>query len=217
MILDDQFVEEQSAGSKIELYLKDNKERHNMASRTLMFVCLLVGLSTVSSILLWLGAPYSMMFKLIGALDVLVLIAVIVAAVLFIMWFRRAYFNLNQFRFQWLYCSEGWAAGAWFVPIVNLFFPYRIMLDLDKGYGLIDEKSRDYANELSTLIGWWWGFWIVSRLTNQGMKYFLGLFDYSFLLVLFAKLGFIAAGILLIRIMREIHARENRILQRSRL
>lgn len=45
--------------------------------------------------------------------------------ILFILWFRRAYYNLHQVV-KHLEHSEGWAAGAWFVPILNFFRPYHI-------------------------------------------------------------------------------------------
>ena len=50
----------------------------------------------------------------------------IVSGIMFIRWFRRAYFNLhivvNNLSF-----SEGWAAGYWFIPFANFNRPYRIM------------------------------------------------------------------------------------------
>lgn len=57
------------------------------------------------------------------------LICYIVYLILFIMWFRRAYYNLHQIT-PYLSFSEGWAAGAWFVPILGLIRPYKIMREL---------------------------------------------------------------------------------------
>lgn len=62
-------------------------------------------------------------------LGILFIIVFISSAVAFIQWFRRAYFNLHQ-RASNLEFSEGWAAGAWFVPIVNIGRPYRIMKEM---------------------------------------------------------------------------------------
>ena len=42
------------------------------------------------------------------------LIAYIISGIVFIQWFRRAYFNLHQKK-EFLSFSEGWAAGSWFV------------------------------------------------------------------------------------------------------
>jgi hypothetical protein len=55
----------------------------------------------------------------------------IVSTVYFIMWFRRAYFNLHELV-QELRFGESAAAWSWFVPILNFFAPYLIMLELVK-------------------------------------------------------------------------------------
>jgi len=52
-----------------------------------------------------------------------------ISVITFIMWFRRAYFNLHQ-KVNHLSYSEGWAAGSWFVPIINLYRPYQIMKEI---------------------------------------------------------------------------------------
>lgn len=53
----------------------------------------------------------------------------LVNIVLFIMWFRRAYYNLEKIR-VFTEHSEGWAAGAWFVPILNWIRPFQMMKEL---------------------------------------------------------------------------------------
>ncbi|MBN2680940.1 MAG: DUF4328 domain-containing protein [Bacteroidales bacterium] len=53
----------------------------------------------------------------------LYIIVYIISAITFIQWFRRAYFNLHL-KTKNLSSSEGWAAGCWFVPVLNLFKPY---------------------------------------------------------------------------------------------
>ncbi|MDR2651069.1 MAG: DUF4328 domain-containing protein [Prevotellaceae bacterium] len=95
-------------------------------------------------------------------------IASIVFLIIFIMWFRRAYYNIHQkLNSRRLTFSEGWAAGAWFVPIINLFRPYQIMKELyyetkklltDKGY------TVSYT---TNCLGWWWALWIISVIIGQ--------------------------------------------------
>jgi len=63
----------------------------------------------------------------------------VVSGITFIQWFRRAYYNL-QSRVNYLEFSEGWAAGSWFVPIVCLYKPYHMMLELYR-------KTDDYLDE----------------------------------------------------------------------
>jgi len=95
-------------------------------------------------------------------------IAYLISGVTFILWFRRAYFNLHQ-KVNYLQFSEGWAAGSWFVPIVNLYRPYRIMKEI-----YIETKELFTKNGLSEKVdystnslGWWWTLWIISAFIGQ--------------------------------------------------
>jgi hypothetical protein len=60
-------------------------------------------------------------------LALLHLVVFVISAITFIMWFRRAYYNLHIKLENKLLQPEGWAAGGWFVPIVCLYRPYHIM------------------------------------------------------------------------------------------
>ncbi len=64
------------------------------------------------------------------------------------MWFRRAYFNLHQ-KVSYLSHSEGWAAGSWFVPIVNLYRPYQIMKEI-----YVETKELFTKRGLSEKVGY---------------------------------------------------------------
>ncbi|MCT4639310.1 MAG: DUF4328 domain-containing protein [Bacteroidales bacterium] len=102
---------------------------------------------------------------------VVYVIVYIFSAIAFIMWFRRAYYNLKNLGVR-TSCDEGWAAGAWFVPIMNLFRPYQIMREL---YQVSDMyiKSKDENHKPNKLIfvGWWWALWIFTgvfyRILNE--------------------------------------------------
>jgi hypothetical protein len=78
-------------------------------------------------------------------------------AILFILWFRRAYFNLHQIPGATPTHSEGWAAGAWFVPLLNLVRPYQIGNEIFR-------QSKEQAGESdnnNTLPGMWWASFII--------------------------------------------------------
>lgn len=81
------------------------------------------------------------------------MIVLLVSAVTFIQWFRRAYFNLHQ-RVVNLSHSEGWAAGAWFVPILNLFRPYQIMKEL-----FVETKKLLIQKDLAVSKIMWLALW----------------------------------------------------------
>jgi hypothetical protein len=100
--------------------------------------------------------------------SIIYLIAYIVSGITFIMWFRRAYFNLHQ-KVNYLAHSEGWAAGSWFVPIICLYRPYQIMkeiyvetkeLFIKKGFSEKVDYSTNY-------LGWWWTLWLISAFIGN--------------------------------------------------
>ena len=88
-------------------------------------------------------------------------------AIVFIMWFRRAYWNMHKLT-QGLRLTEGWASGAWFVPIYNLWAPYNIATDLfSKGEQLlINNGLTNPDNRRHQIKGYWWAFWIISRIVE---------------------------------------------------
>jgi hypothetical protein len=99
---------------------------------------------------------------------ILYLIAYILSGVMFIMWFRRAYFNLHQ-KVKNLSFDEGWAAGSWFVPIINLYRPFQIMKELyEETKKTIVGKDNSLQIDLPTnFLGLWWTLWIVNGILGQ--------------------------------------------------
>lgn len=99
---------------------------------------------------------------------ILYMVAMIVSAVTFIQWFRRAYYNLHL-KVSYLNYSEGWAAGSWFVPILSLFRPFQIMKELyQETQVLLARKGLEYNHQLSTnTLGIWWALWVVNNILSQ--------------------------------------------------
>jgi hypothetical protein len=161
--------------------LKPNKERSNQAVLAMKFVLVASGLMlfaqgyTVKILMdiengnyFSLGSGENLLIG-IGIIGFLFMVAFIFSAVFFIMWFRRAYYNLHQLLPGKLKYSEGWAAGAWFVPIFNLFGPYQISAEMHKNTeNLLVENELDKrdSSRFST-VGWWWGLWITSTVISQ--------------------------------------------------
>lgn len=92
--------------------------------------------------------------------------------VVFILWFRSAYRNLDALgdkggmRF-------GWAVWAWIVPIVSLFLG-RMMA------GEIVSRGRTHnpqAKATPTLLNWWWLLWIGTLLLANSIG---GSFDVTY-------------------------------------
>lgn len=107
------------------------------------------------------------------------LIVTILTMVFFILWFRRAYFNLHAINYSPLRFTEGWAAGAWFVPFVNLAWPYQIMCDIWYGLQHAGNAKTGLNREIvpAGLVGWWWGIYltnniaanVISRMDTENM------------------------------------------------
>ena len=100
--------------------------------------------------------------------SILIFIAVIVSIVTFIMWFRRAYYNIGL-RVNDLLYADGWAAGAWFIPVINLYMPFQIMRDLYKlteKYMTLCMKEPYKGNLKTNYVNLWWTLWIMSFIIN---------------------------------------------------
>lgn len=100
--------------------------------------------------------------------SILVLIAAITSIITFIMWFRRAYYNIGLRTSDLLY-ADGWAAGSWFIPVINLYMPYQIMKSLyqqTEKYMTLCMKEPYKGNLKTNYVNLWWTLWIISGLIN---------------------------------------------------
>lgn len=159
--------------------LRPNKERSNRLILILWIYTGIIVLTSISDILQYFllqdiqSGNYDMMEanandlrqSILGILKLLLYIGV---GIVFIQWFRRAYYNIHQLSNS---CSftEGWAAGAWFVPFVNLGRPYKIMKEmvfiaenLLVGQGLVEADNRRHRS-----VGIWWTLWIIISLASN--------------------------------------------------
>ncbi len=96
--------------------------------------------------------------------------SLIATVVVFILWFRRAYANLHRLESPTSILSyqEGWAAGAWFVPFINLVRPYTIMKELwNETQDNIAGKVEREGLQSSAIIGWWWAAWLLYNFVSQ--------------------------------------------------
>lgn len=90
------------------------------------------------------------------------LAAFVFAAITFIKWFRRAFYNLQRSTTGLQY-TEDWAAAAWFIPVLNLFRPFQIMRELYmRTIALVGVPSTRTAH-----VGWWWTFWVITGVLGQ--------------------------------------------------
>lgn len=174
-VIEEKFViEEQNIIESI----RDNKKRAVVAERLVLLVLIMDVITTVSGLM-----QYNILLDIengtfvsdvvlesndfrVQALAIFYLAIFIVSGITFIQWFRRAYYNLHL-RTE---CNntEGWASGAWFVPIISLFKPYKIMKELwVKTNQLINEKTGEQNLINTSILGIWWTFWLINSFLGQ--------------------------------------------------
>ena len=78
-----------------------------------------------------------------GIVGILWLVIFIIMSILFLMWFRRAYYNLHQLKNNLSY-TDGWAVGSWFIPFANWVLPYRIMKEYTIVLAIFSYKGETY-------------------------------------------------------------------------
>ena len=91
----------------------------------------------------------------------------LVAGVVFIRWFYRAYANLPAVGIEGLGRRTGWAIGAWFVPIASLFWPKQIADEIWRGSdpSLEPDQSDGWRHgRVPVFFGVWWLAFIGSGL-----------------------------------------------------
>lgn len=99
---------------------------------------------------------------------ILSIVAYFISAIMFILWFRRAYYNLH-IKATILSYTEGWAAGSWFVPIIHLYRPYQIMKELyEETNELLNKKGINVDENFNMVyLGWWWSLWVINNIMGQ--------------------------------------------------
>jgi len=142
---------------------------------------------------------------LIGSGLVYIIIRIILI-IFFIMWLRRSYTNLSR-RINTEY-TPGWAAGAWFVPFLNLVRPFQIVREIWnklQNYLQLPEVNKDSGH-----IGIWWACFLISgflsRISSRMVLRAEDINDYitgSFISIVSGFLS-IAAAFFLIKIVKEI-------------
>ncbi|MEV2255846.1 DUF4328 domain-containing protein [Streptomyces sp. NPDC050147] len=100
--------------------------------------------------------------------------ALVATCAVFLCWFHRVRVNAEVFEPYIHSKTRGWAVGGWFVPVVNLWFPRRIALDiwdasgersvaLDRTMTLGDSSARG----THPLINGWWTLWVANLFVGR--------------------------------------------------
>ncbi|GHI05450.1 hypothetical protein AQI88_22590 [Streptomyces cellostaticus] len=88
-------------------------------------------------------------------------IALLATMAVYLCWLWRVRGNAEVFNPGGHSKARGWTIAGWFVPVVNLWFPRRVTLD-------IWDSSAPWAERPShALVNCWWGVWIVSLFADR--------------------------------------------------
>ena len=94
----------------------------------------------------------------------------VVTGIVFVIWFQRCYKNSQALGTSNLRFSSGWAAGAWFVPFLNLVRPKQIADDIWKSTdpdAPAMQNSSWMAARVPGLLHAWWGFFIAGAIVGR--------------------------------------------------
>ncbi|WP_369391458.1 DUF4328 domain-containing protein [Streptomyces sp. CG1] len=98
------------------------------------------------------------LYGIAGILQGVVLVA---TAVVFLCWLWRARTNAEVFDPAGQSRARGWAIGGWFCPVVNLWFPRRIVLD-------VWDASAPWGSRVRHgLVNSWWALWLLSLFAGR--------------------------------------------------
>ncbi len=92
--------------------------------------------------------------------------AFLATAVLFVIWFHRTRRNAEVFEPGVQRMGPGWAVGGWFVPVANLWFPYRVASGIWEASVRL-HPDGGWRTVPKTVLNLWWGGWIVSVLVSR--------------------------------------------------
>ncbi|MGW2325334.1 DUF4328 domain-containing protein [Streptomyces sp. NPDC001700] len=84
-------------------------------------------------------------------------LSMLAVAIVWPIWFRRLRVNAETFAPGQHRFSAGWAAGAWFTPVVSLWFPKQIANDI---WRASSPQGPHQANR--NLLNGWWVCWVIS-------------------------------------------------------
>jgi Domain of unknown function (DUF4328)/Septum formation len=136
----------------------------------------------------------------------------LVSAVLWLLWFHRAYRNVESFGTVSMRFGSGWAVGAWFVPILNWFRPKQIANDIWRGTDP-DPPPGWRQPPVAPLVHWWWAAWLGSwllgnlsfRLINDART--LDAERAAVAVDIIAGISYVVAGVLALRFVRAVTER----------
>lgn len=131
-------------------------------------------------------------------------------------WMYRCYLNLEAVQTPGLKHKAIFAAGYWFVPLVNLIKPYYVMKEIFIASSASDTETERKDLRKAKAPGYltlWWTCWVGQGLLGQVVFHAMNRPDamqnnYLDLVSAFSNCLSVVAGVFLIKIVKEITARQ---------
>lgn len=105
-----------------------------------------------------------------GAIGLTQLALLVVTAVVWLIWFRRAYRNLSPLGVESLRFKPGWAVGSWFVPILNTVRPKEITNDIWRASDPdlpAEQGGPGLGRPVWRLIDLWWAAGLIGGVMER--------------------------------------------------
>ncbi|RST06559.1 DUF4328 domain-containing protein [Streptomyces sp. WAC07149] len=151
---------------------------------------------------------------LVGVAAGLQWLALAATAVVFVIWFYRVRVNGQVFRPDAFTLGSGWAVGSWFVPLGNLFLPYKVARQTwEASVQLAPDGS--FRRVSSAPVTSWWLVWVLSLVLDRvlGVVYVRAETPESLgaasLLGVVSDLTVVAAAVLAVQFVRKLTALQN--------
>lgn len=202
--------------------LKNNQERYKNAK---LFVFIVLIIAIIQFFIKIADTNWGSNASVYG---IILLVITILHYVFYIQWFRRTYNTahyINKIKPKY---SEGMAAGAWFIPIANLYIVYKILEDIRSNFNHVTALNRpDLDIPKSKMISWWvlyctsiistillvligffWALILESDVHRYSTASNIFFYNFIFYVELFSSLIWIIAGVLMLNAMEKINNAE---------
>ena len=84
----------------------------------------------------------------------------LISIVVFLTWIHRTNKNLRALSGEEMEYTPGWAVGWYFVPIANIFKPFKVMQEI----WTIAHRRQE---ESDAIVNIWWTFWILGNVLSR--------------------------------------------------
>jgi hypothetical protein len=152
-----------------------------------------------------------------GLAGIIQVLALVVVGFIVLKWFYRVNLNAKVLK-PAKQVSPAWSVGWFFVPFASLVMPFR---GLREAWQISTDPEKPNAVGVPPLLRWWWGAWLIANIVGNvsfrlstSFKTVGGQLASDITGVIMAMFNLLSA-VLLIRIVRELTARQVGALSRA--